>query len=325
MHELTDIKAIPVGLSGGVVAIGNFDGVHRGHKRILAEVMALAQRHAAPAGVMIFEPHPREFFRPDQPMFRITPHREKLRIFAELGLDFAVVVPFDAAFSGLSAKAFESDVLAGSLAVRHIVVGHDFQYGKSRGGTVDALVEAGRSFGFAVTTIAAQAADGAIISSSRIRDLLTAGKVAAAADLLGHWWRVNGTVTGGAKRGTGLGFPTANFSLDHRQLPAHGIYASYAVIDGVRHAAASYLGTRPTFDNGAPVMESFLFDFDGDLYGREIGIEFLEHLRGDQGFASVEALVAQMEVDCRAARDVIAGLRRDDPRGRLTLPNLAER
>jgi riboflavin kinase/FMN adenylyltransferase len=297
---------VPAAARGAVLAIGNFDGVHRGHQALIADVKCRAAALGAPAGVMVFEPHPREFFQPTEPHFHLTPLPLKLACLDELGLDLAAVLKFDKAFAALSADEFIERTLVGMLAPRHVVIGYDFFFGKGRAGTPDTMRAAGGRLGFGVTVVAPVAEDGEVFSSTAIRLKLAQGDMHGATASLGRLWRVSGKVIGGARRGTGLGFPTANIALEPGTALAHGIYAVWAEVDGVRHAAAAYLGTRPTFDNGAPVLEVFLLDFDGDLYGRELSVAFVEHLRADRRFDSIELLKAQMQVDCDAARRVLA-------------------
>ncbi|MFN3868867.1 MAG: bifunctional riboflavin kinase/FAD synthetase [Hyphomicrobiaceae bacterium] len=297
---------VPASAKGAVLAIGNFDGVHRGHQALLADVRAHAARLGAPAGVMVFEPHPREFFMPDEPHFHLTPMPLKLACFDELGLDVAIVSTFDAALASLSASDFITQQLVERLAPRHVVIGYDFFFGKGRTGTPETMREAGARMGFGVSVIAPVAEGGEVFSSTAIRLKLAQGDIAGAEHALGRLWRVAGVVRGGAKRGTGLGFPTANIALDPGTALAHGIYAVWAEVEGERHAAAAYLGTRPTFDDGAPVLEVFLLDFDGDLYGRELSVSFVAHIRGDRRFDGAEALKTQMQIDCDAARRILA-------------------
>jgi riboflavin kinase/FMN adenylyltransferase len=279
--------------------------VHRGHKALLRATKAAAAQVGGKAGVILFEPHPREFFQPDKPHFRLTPLPRKLELLQAFGLDLVVVLRFDAALAGLSAEAFIAQVLVQGLGVAHVVVGYDFRFGKGRAGDPDALRRAGATHGFGVTVVAQVAEAGEVFSSSAIRAELAQGDVHGAAEMLGYWWRVTGTVIGGAKRGTGLGFPTANLALAPGTTLAHGIYAVRVLVDGKMHPAAAYLGTRPTFDDGAPMLEVFLLDFDGDLYGREIAVEFIAHIRGDRRFDGVEALQAQMQADCDHARAIL--------------------
>ena len=299
-------KNVPAQARSAVLAIGNFDGVHRGHQALLRAASAIGRELGAPAGALIFEPHPREFFHPEEPHFHLTPLPQKLAIFDRLGLDIAVVLPFDAQLAALSADEFVDRVIVDGLGARHVVIGHDFFFGRNRGGTPETMQAAASRAGFGLTVIPPVAEDGEVFSSSAIRLRLAQGDVRGAARLLGREWRVAGTVVGGAKRGTGLGFPTANIPLPRGTALGHGIYAVRVHIDGEVHDGAAYLGTRPTYDNGMPVLEVFLLDFDGDLYGRDIEVEFVDFIRADRKFDTSEALIAQMQADCARARDILA-------------------
>ncbi len=313
MRIVHGYQQVPPEIHGSSLAIGNFDGVHRGHQALLLDAVADARAADRPAGVMVFEPHPREFFRPSEPHFRLTTLSEKLALLERLGLDFAVVLKFDAELANLTAETFISRVLVDGLKVAHVVIGYDFFFGKNRGGTPETMRAGGREFGFDVRVVAPVAEAGEVFSSSSVRAKLAAGDVRAAAMALGHWWRVAGVVTGGAKIGTGLGFPTANITLSPGTALGHGIYAARVLVDGVTHRGAAYLGTRPTFDDGAPVLEVFLIDFDGDLYGREIVVEFLDFIRGDLRFSDIEALKAQMAEDCARAAEIIDAVEAHNP------------
>jgi riboflavin kinase / FMN adenylyltransferase len=296
---------LPAPVRDSVLTIGNFDGVHRGHQALLGEVRARAAALERPAGVLLFEPHPREFFQPDKPHFKLTALPRKLQLLERFGLDVVFVLPFDAAFAALTAEDFVERVLVAGLGVRHVVIGYDFRFGRKRAGDPDALRRAGSAHGFGVTIVAQVGDAGEVFSSSAIRAELAQGDVAGAAEMMGHFWRVSGRVVGGAGRGTGLGFPTANIKLPRDVALGHGIYAVRIYVAGARHNAAAYLGTRPTFDAGDPVLELFLFDFEGNLYGREIEVEFIAFVRPDAKFSSVEALKEQMGEDCRRARAIL--------------------
>jgi riboflavin kinase / FMN adenylyltransferase len=315
MHVIHGYDHVPAALRGAALAIGNFDGVHRGHQGLLTAVQtaAAAHRHKALAGVMIFEPHPRTVFQPDRPHFQLTPVGQKLALLRRYGMAVTAIVPFDMALASLSADAFVERVLVAGLGVSHVVVGYDFHYGKGRAGNPETLKAAGRAYNFGVTIVDQIADAGEVVSSSAIRTELAQGDVFGAATMLGHWWRVAGIVRGGAKRGTGMGYPTANTPLLPGTALAHGIYAVRVYIDGMRHHGAAYLGTRPTFDDGAAVLETFLFDFDGDLYGREIEIEFIAFIRGDRKFDGMDALVKQMAIDCDAASAKLRAADANDP------------
>lgn len=310
MHIYEGYDHVPQQLRGAAVAIGNFDGVHRGHQALLERVReraAASTRHGAShlAGVMVFEPHPREFFQPDRPHFRLTTLKQKLRHFERLGLDMAIVIPFDRRLAQFSSDEFIDHVLVAGLGVRHVVIGYDFFFGKGRCGNAEHMQRAGAEMGFGVSVIAPQAEGGEVFSSSAVRAEIAQGDVKDAARMLGHWWSVAGTVVGGAKRGTGMGFPTANIQLPRGTTLAFGIYAVFVEVAGKRYRGAAYLGTRPTFDNGIPVLEVFLFDFDGDLYGREIEVFFVDFIRGDKRFDTMEALMEQMDKDCAAAQVIL--------------------
>jgi riboflavin kinase/FMN adenylyltransferase len=254
----------------------------------------------------VFEPHPREYFQPDKPHFRLTPLPLKLRLMEEFGIDLAIVLAFDGRLAALSADEFVTRVLVDRLAARQVVVGYDFRFGKGRAGNPESLRREGDRLGFGVSVIGQVAEAGEVFSSSAIRAELALGDVKGAAQMLGWWWRVSGVVRSGAQRGTGLGFPTANITLPEGTALAHGIYA-VRIYTGVSHyAGAAYLGTRPTFDAGAAILETFLFEFDGDLYGREIEVEFIDFIRPDRRFDTAHALQAQMDQDCSRARDILA-------------------
>ena len=293
-----------------VVAIGNFDGVHRGHKALIARAQAMAARLRRPCAVLTFEPHPSDFFAKTSVIFRLTPEREKALALARLGLDGVIVLPFDPALAGLTAQAFVDEVLIGRLGVAGVVAGYDFHFGAKRAGTPAFLAEQGAQKGFAVEIVEKICADaeGALdaVSSTLIRKALEAGDVARARDLLGHPFTVAGTVEHGKKLGRTLGFPTANIRLDPSARLAHGVYAVRVGWDGRKADGVASYGRRPTFDDGPALFETFLFDFDGDLYGAEIEIELIAFLRPELKFDGAEALIVQMRDDERRARAALA-------------------
>jgi riboflavin kinase / FMN adenylyltransferase len=312
-------RDVPAKLKGAALAIGNFDGVHRGHQEVLRAAIDIAKQEGCRSGAVVFEPHPREFFAPDMPFFRLTPLPLKLELLQALGLDQTFVIPFDRDLASLSAQEFATEVVAKGLGASHVVVGHDFSYGKGRTGTTEELAALGRVLGFGVDIVAPVGAQGTTFSSSRIRDHLRAGEVRQAADELGYWWRVRGKVGKGAGRGKELGFPTLNLELAPGQDVRHGIYAMRVDHDGVRHRAAGYVGTRPTFGADKPVLEAYLLDFAGDLYEREVEAELIDFIRPDQVFATPAALAAQMTEDCDRVRAVLAKIDGDDPMRRFPL------
>ena len=299
-----DIAAGP--LHGAVVAIGNFDGVHRGHRSVIGAALRQARALGRPAAALTFEPHPRSFFRPQEPLFRLSDERQKLQLLAATGLDGAFVMRFDAALSGLSAEAFIDEILTGRFSIGGAAIGFDFHFGKARGGSPDKLAEAGRRLGFAVDIVPPLQDEGRPVSSGAVRVALTNGQVVEAAELLGSPWFVSGPVIHGEKRGRDLGFPTANLKLDPACGLKHGIYAVRCGLDGRRYDGVASFGRRPTFDNGAPLLEVFLFDFAGDLYGRVLDVAFIGWLRGEARFDGIEPLKRQMRDDAAQARAVLA-------------------
>ncbi len=297
---------VPITARSAVVAIGNFDGVHLGHRVLLNSAVAKGRELGRPSGVMVFEPHPREYFQPNEQHFRLTPLKRKLALFEKLGLKVAFVEHFDQLLAGLPAQDFIERVLVAGLGVSHVVIGYDFYFGHKRGGNPELMAHAGADLGFGVTIVPPVAEAGEAFSSSGVRLHLAQGDVRGARHMLGDNWRVTGKVVGGAKRGTGMGYPTANVPMPKGTGLGHGIYAVRAHVDGAVHDAAAYLGTRPTFDDGMPVLEVFLLDFDGDLYGHEMDVEFVDYIRGDRKFASADELVTQMTADVAQVRAILA-------------------
>lgn len=302
------LDAIPADFRGGAVVIGNFDGVHRGHQALLARTIADARGAGAPALVMTFEPNPRTFFRPDEPVFRLTPPEVRARLLTALGLDGLVVTPFDRALSALSPSQFIETVLVDRLAVRSVTVGDDFRFGAKRAGSTDDLVAAGARHGFAVDVVAPVCdGDGDRFSSSAIREALAAGDIGLANRLLGYRWFVEGTVVPGEQRGRELGFPTANIRLSPDCRLRHGIYAvTLAAEDGIARPAVASYGRRPQFDNGAPLLEVNVLDFAGDLYGQRVIIAVHAFIRPELRFPSVDDLVARMAVDVAESRAILS-------------------
>jgi len=293
-------------LRGAVVAIGNFDGVHRGHQAVIAAARQCAATLGRRTAALTFEPHPRAFFRPDEPLFRLTDEDAKLRLLAATGLDGAIVLTFDAALARLSAAEFVDAVLVDRLAVSGAVIGFNFHFGMSRAGSPEFLASEGRKRGFAVDVVPQFKDDGRPVSSGPIREALASGQVAAAADFIGHPWFVTGTVVHGDKRGRELGFPTANIALDPACGLRHGIYAVRVGVGGRRYDGVASFGRRPMFDSGVVLLEVFLFDFSGDLYGQRIDVAFIDWIREERMFDTVEALVRQIAADSDTARAALA-------------------
>ena len=302
-HSWTGLDAAERGAS---VAMGNFDGVHLGHR----SVIDLARRPGLPLGVVTFEPHPRQFFAPDAPPFRLMEAEARAHRLQKLGVERLYELPFDHRLAGMTAEEFVQDVLVDGLGVAHVTVGADFCFGKGRKGSTETLERMGAALGFG-TTIAPLIAQGTEeISSTAIRTALSEGRPRDAARMLGHWHRIEGPVLHGEKRGRELGYPTANMAVDGLHLPRFGVYAvTVDVLTGPQagtwHGAAS-LGVRPMFGENRPNLETFLFDFAGDLYGQVLSVGFVEFLRPEMTFNGLDGLIAQMEQDCARARAILA-------------------
>ncbi len=317
MQVIRDLAAVPETARGAVVAIGNFDGVHPGHRLVIDECRRIARHIGRPAAVMAFDPHPRAFFTPDQPPFRLTPAAHRSRLLAEAGIDAHFLVTFDAAFAAHSAQDFVERVLGRALAAAHVVVGFDFQYGKGRRGTTETLTQAGRDLGFGVVVVA-EASDeaGAVYSSTRARAALAAGDMDAAARALGRAYEIEGPVITGDRRGRTLGYPTANVDPGDYARPRYGVYAVRVAVvdedaagtDAAWYDGVANFGIRPMYALHRPLIEAHLFGFDGDLYGRRLRIQFAGFLRGEQRFDGVDALIRQMDRDSEAARDRLGTL-----------------
>jgi riboflavin kinase/FMN adenylyltransferase len=292
-------------LSGAVVAIGNFDGVHRGHRAVIQAAVMRARELGRKAAALTFTPHPRLFLRPQDSLFELSSERDKLRLLAATGLDGAVVMHFDAALAATPAEDFVTKILAGELGIGGAAIGFDFHFGKNRMGSPSFLAEQGAGLGFAVDVAPPLEDEGRPVSSGAVRAALASGRVVEAAELLGAPWFVFGEVIPGDKRGRELGFPTANLKLSPSCGLKHGIYAVRVDVSGKRHDGVASFGRRPMFDDGAPLLEVFLFDFDGDLYGKPIDVAFIGWIRHEQKFESIETLKRHMASDVALARDAL--------------------
>src|SRR3954466_11736604 len=303
IRDTTPASAIP---KGAVVAMGNFDGVHLGHRAVIAASLEMARLHGTPALAVTFEPHPRSFFSPNTPQFRLTDETNKLRLLAATGLAGAVVMTFDKARAGTSAQDFIHHDLIERLGISGIAVGYDFHFGKGRVGSPGLLVAEAPKLGIEVDVQAHVDIDERPVSSTAIRMALAEGQIADATSMLGGPWFVTGTVVHGEKRGRDLGFPTANIRLDKNCELKHGIYAVRVGRGSERFDGVASFGRRPTFDNGAPLLEVFLFDFKGNLYGAELDVAFISFIREELKFEGIEALVRQMDDDSARARAALA-------------------
>jgi riboflavin kinase/FMN adenylyltransferase len=311
MRLIRHCNELPPDLKGAVVALGNFDGVHKGHQAVIRTARRIADELGAPLAVMTFEPHPRNFFKPDQPPFRLTPFRVKARLIEALGADLAIMQHFDAAFANMTATEFVGSILVCGLAARHVVVGYDYVFGKGRQGTGALLQKLADEGNFGFTSVPPEIApDGDVYSSTRVREFLVGGQPADAAKLLGHYWEVEGRVEHGDARGRTIGFPTANFALGEYQRPATGVYAVRAGVDHggatVWHNGVANFGRRPTFDKTDEVLEVHLLDTSQDLYGKHLRVALVEFLRPELKFSGLAALKAQIEADAEQARVLLA-------------------
>jgi riboflavin kinase/FMN adenylyltransferase len=305
---------------GSVVAIGNFDGVHLGHRIVIGRTAEIARGLGARLAVLTFEPHPFQVFHPEAPPFRLTPFRAKARHLEALGVDLLFVLPFDLEFSKVPAQEFVRSLIVENLQARHVVVGYDFHFGHKRGGTPEVLRELGERWGFGVTVVAPlEAAGGTVYSSTRIRQDLAQGRPREAAAMLGRPFEIEGRVETGDRRGRTIGFPTANLSLGDHLRPAGGVYAVRVEIEGEtpqrwRDGVAN-LGTRPTVDGSDLRLEAHLFDYAGDLYGRHLRVALIEHLRPERKFAGLDELKAQIAADAAQARAILVTERERDAVG----------
>ncbi len=310
MRLYRHFDSVPEAGRGAVVAIGNFDGVHRGHQAVIGKAQRLAREFEAPAGVLTFEPHPRRFFQPDCPPFRLTPFRVKTRLIQALGADCLYALPFNKALASLTAEEFVYYVLARGLGVRHVVVGDNFHFGRQRGGNPELLVQLGRQHGFGVTVMRRVLSAGTEpYSSSHVREQLKSGNPTRAALLLGRYFEIEGRVRHGAKRGRQLGYPTANIGLADTLHPAFGVYAVRAQLyggGGKWLAGVANIGISPMFNYRTPLLEVHLFDFQGDLYGKHLRVALVDHLRGEMKFDSLDGLIQQMNEDSKRARVTLA-------------------
>ena len=319
---------VPPALRGAVVAIGNFDGVHRGHRALIAEAKMQAEARRSPLAVLSFEPHPQEYFRllhqvgglaPAGPeCFRLTPLRTKARLLADLGVDALLALTFDGDMARRSPEDFVLNVLVEGLGISGAVVGHDFEFGQKRAGNLATLAYMGEMEGFSVTAFDAVTAHSSNeksgdekISSTLIRRLLKEARPEEAARLLGHPWAVEARVEHGDARGRTLGFPTANMHLGHCLAPAFGVYAVRVnILEGdravARHDGVANFGVRPMYQVEVPLMETHLFDFDGDLYGKYLSVELIRYIRPEAKFAGLPELIDQIGTDAAKAREILA-------------------
>ncbi|WP_375404593.1 bifunctional riboflavin kinase/FAD synthetase [uncultured Sphingomonas sp.] len=306
MQRLDGAAAVPAHLADGIVALGNFDGFHIGHQAVVGQAVARARAEGRPALVATFDPHPRRYFQPDAPPFRLTTLDQRERLFAAAGADAMVVFAFDEALASLDAEAFVGERLVSALHVGGVVTGEDFTFGAKRSGNVDVLRALSEAARFSVETVGPVLLDGASVSSSRVREALKGGEPAVAARLLTRPFAIEGVVAHGDKVGRTIGYPTANVDMGKYLRPAYGVYAVRGrLADGRVLDGAANLGVRPMFDPPKELLEAFFFDFDEDLYGQVVEVELHAFLRGEGKFDGLDAMVRQMDADCERARDIL--------------------
>lgn len=307
MRVFRHYQSIPADARGGVVAIGNFDGVHLGHRAVIGEAGRIAKAAGRPWGVLTFEPHPRRFFAPDTPPFRLTPFHAKARLVFADGVNSIFVQRFDKGFSSLTAEAFIEKVLVAGIGASHVVAGYDFVFGRGRGGNCQMLLDFGGQLGFGFTAVSARKDGGTeIYSSTRVRDCLTQGDPRGAAGVLGRPFEIEGRVTGGDQRGRQIGFPTANITLGTYLRPKRGVYAVRIERDnGPPLTGVANLGRRPTFGGEDDLLEVHIFDFAGDLYGKRLRAQLIEFLRPEKKFDGIDQIKAQIARDCDQVRQIL--------------------
>lgn len=310
MRLIRYIRDAPAALKGGVVALGNFDGLHRGHQAVIKTALSIANDKGVASAVMTFEPHPRAFFQPHQASFRLSAFRAKCRQMRIMGVDYLYTQRFDAAFSSHTAEEFVDTFLIKGLNVSHVVIGYDYVFGTKRGGNADFLKQRGQQAGFGVTAVEEFRIDAtAQVSSTAIREFLSEGACQQAARLLGRYWEIAGRVQHGDKRGRQLGFPTANVPLGEHHHPREGVYAVRAGIDRggetIWYDAVANFGRRPTFNKSDVLLEVHIFDFEEDLYNRNLRVGLIDFIRPEQKFDGLEALKAQLDQDCLTARAIL--------------------
>lgn len=313
LHLCRHINEIPAGEKGCVVALGNFDGFHRGHQVVIGEAGRIARDMGVRLVVIVTEPHPVSFFAPDAPAFRLTPFRERLKLLENFGVDMLIVLPFDKDLAGMLAQDFVTDVLVEGVGAMHVVVGYDYRFGKMRGGGNGVLAAMGDMEGYGLTvidpvTVGLEGYAGEIYSSTLVRIALEAGEARKAAALLGHWWTINGKIIKGDERGRTIGFPTANIELGESLVPKMGVYAVRVILENEEalYGGVANIGKRPTFDKRDVLLEVHLFDFDSDIYDSHARVELVAFIRSEQKFDGIDSLKSQIEKDCRVARIVLS-------------------
>ncbi len=312
MRIVRDYQYVEKADRGASVAIGNFDGVHLGHQYVIDIARAQAKANRTPLGVMTFEPHPRQYFAPKSPPFRLMGADARAHRLEKLGVERLYELSFNDTLSALTPEEFARRVIVDGLGLSHVVIGEDFHFGKGRAGKAEDMAALGEQLGFGVTVAPLMSDEVGEVSSTAIRDALTEGRPRDAARMLGHWHRIEGEVIRGDQRGRDLGYPTANMSIEGLHPPKFGVYVvEVDILTGPHkgsYGGAASMGTRPMFGENRPNLESFLFDFTGDIYGEQISVALIDYLRPEELFDGLDSLIAQMDADCARARDILATL-----------------
>jgi riboflavin kinase/FMN adenylyltransferase len=305
MRIIDDLTFTKEDFTSPVVTIGNYDGLHLGHQAIIKRVIELAKEGKGEAVVLTFEPHPVKFFHPELQIPLITPYRKKMMLLTQYGVDVTINLPFTGEIARMSAKEFIQEIVQRHIGPRWVVVGFNFTFGKGRTGTSEELKKIGESLGFSVEIIPPFHVDGEVVSSTRIRELIARGEIQEANRMLGGNFFMLGRVIHGHARGKGLGFPTANLEITQDLYPNDGVYAATVMVDERRYDGVVNIGTNPTFDDEQLAVEVFLFDYQGDLYGKELQVALIDKIRAEQTFPSVELLVHQIEKDIQRAKEIL--------------------
>ena len=290
---------------GGVFALGNFDGVHLGHKEIIAKATSIGQKKNIPSGVLIFQPHPRKFFRPGDENFIISDIKTRSSLLENCNLDFLGILDFNKEMSNLTPFEFVDKIINQAINVSHLIVGYNFKFGKDRSGDVKVLTDICKKLKIDLSIIDKVEEDNYIFSSSSVRECLRKGDLKAAKKILGDYWVVKGEVIKGDQRGRQIGFPTANISMEGWIEPLFGVYAVNINVDGLFYRGVANLGVRPTFGKSSPILEVHLFDYSGDLYGKDIIISFIDFIRKEKKFDGIESLKKQIEIDSAKAIEFV--------------------
>lgn len=305
MRIVRDLQSITKPFLNPVLTLGNFDGVHLGHQSIFRKITERAKELGGTSIVFTFEPHPLKVLTPERSPKLLNTFDGKMRLFSQAGIDVVICAEFTHAFAEQNPEDFARKVLHEKIGVKEVYVGYDYAFGKSREGSIASLRNIGKTCGFTVTVVDAVRVNNTVASSSIARDLISVGNVAEAARFLGRYYSIEGTIVHGSHRGHKLGFPTANLNTRNEQLPAYGVYVVFAKIDGYRHQGVASIGVRPTFEASLLSIEIYLFEFDGNLYGRQMEVFFVQYIREEKKFSDVQSLILQMQKDVEEAKKIL--------------------